>query len=153
MNITNMNYKILQTLLVWFFQLQTARPVPELVQGEMGEALGGPDQIKPFPCLFCLTNFNIYFEKIIGVCGGGGSPWSLLVPPFYNVHFIHYKITIPHYTNSLGSQQRVNNVGSMVREKEQKLYFGCVKCMQQSFLQFYLSEVLSCCSLCHIVEE
>jgi hypothetical protein len=39
------------------------------------------------------------------------------------MHFIHYKIAIPHYTNSLGyirSQQLVNNVQSMVRKKEKK---------------------------------
>ena len=42
------------------------------------------------------------------------------------MHFIHYKIEIPHCTNSLGyirNQQLVNNVQSMVRKKK-KQYLG-----------------------------
>jgi hypothetical protein len=44
----------------------------------------------------------------------------------FNFYFlIYYKIATPYYTNSLGyirSQQLVNNIQSMVRKKEKKLY-------------------------------
>ena len=47
--------------------------------------------------------------------------------PLYSIHFIHYKIAIPHCTNYLGfirNQQLVNNVQSMVRKKGKTQYLG-----------------------------
>ena len=106
--------------------------------------------------VFFLTIFNIYFEKIIGgegVCVQ--TPWSLLDPPLYSIHVIHCKKAIPHYTNSLsyiGSQQLVNNVQSMMREKEKKLCFGCVECSKH-FFSFICQRPYHAVLYVNIVEE
>jgi hypothetical protein len=45
--------------------------------------------------VFFLTTFNIYIEN--SRFGGMGvrTSWSLLDPPLYSIHFIHYNIAIP----------------------------------------------------------
>jgi hypothetical protein len=76
--------------------------------------------------LYSLENFNIYIEHSRF---GGGVVWGSKPPDPCWIHhctvyilnfFIHYKIAIPYYTNSLGytrSQQLVNNIQSMVIKK------------------------------------
>ena len=64
MNITIMNYKILQTLLVLIFLLQTAKSVPEL---SLDEAVGGGSirgsGLSQTNSMSFFTTFSIYIEN------------------------------------------------------------------------------------------
>ena len=124
---TNMNYQILQTLLVLIFLLQTAGSVPELSPAGVGGSgsLRGSGLSQTNSMSFFLP-LSAYTLKIIGWEGGPLIPAGCTLV-HYSMHFIHYKIAIPHCTNSLGyirNQQLVNNVQSLVRKKEQKQYLG-----------------------------
>jgi len=120
MNVTIMNYKILQTLLALLFLLQTAGSVPEL---SLDEAVGGGSirgsGLSQTNSMSFFTTFSIYIEN----SRLGGGPLIPAGCTLVQYAFINYKITIPHCTNYLGyirTQQLVNNVQSMVRKKKKR---------------------------------
>jgi hypothetical protein len=73
MNVTNMNYQILQTLLVLIFLLQTAGSDRELSLDRGGGSLRGYrlNQTNSMLLVF-FTTFNIYIEN--ARCGGRNLP-------------------------------------------------------------------------------
>jgi hypothetical protein len=77
-NVTNMNYQILQTLLVLIFLLQTARSDPEL--SLVGKGGGGSIRgsgLNQTNSMFLFLPLSTYILNIIGL--GRGGP-DLLIP-------------------------------------------------------------------------